>query len=594
MTHLLSQITIKNFKSIKDETLELSEFTPLVGYNNAGKSNLLDGIKWLLRKSPLTESSFYDKTTAIEIEGVISGVSPAILALLSPNHKTAIEPYISSDTISIKRVQPQPNSTAAEIKLFVKDPARIGTPTEWVSNPTGLDQALQALFPEPIHIGAMENAEEDVSKSKATTTIGKLLAAIIGPIQNTYGAQVQNALQGVKDLLDAEGTARIPELTTFDTEVSVKVSAFFPGVNIKIHIPTPELKEVFSKGTIKVFESLDSEGKDVATLGHGAQRSIQMALVRHLADIKKDAEEVASNTLLLIDEPELYLHPQAIEVLRDALKTLSTEGYQVVFSTHSPFMITSKDVGNTLLIRKSDSRGTHKRCSLKSAIPMVESEAPSQLELIFSLSHSSNILFSERVILAEGTTEGRLIPSIIHKVTSRTVGLHKTAIVSMGGSGNTRKAMLVLQTMDIPTKAIVDLDYVLKEGSNQGFLETDDSDVSAIKTHLTSIAESHGIKLNNGWPTNKESSMSAADAFRLLASESNIQSNIISLRSKMKTAGIHVWIKGTIEDHLGGIPKNEAGWARFNTRLESDSDALSAILPDDHVEISDLVRWLLS
>ena len=68
---------------------------------------------------------------------------------------------------------------------------------------------------------------------------------------------------------------------------------------------------------------MNPAGRDVSALGHGAQRSIQMALVRHLADIKRDSGEQASNTILLIDEPELYLHPQAIEVLRDALKTLS-------------------------------------------------------------------------------------------------------------------------------------------------------------------------------------------------------------------------------------------------------------------------------
>ena len=54
----------------------------------------------------------------------------------------------------------------------------------------------------------------------------------------------------------------------------------------------------------------------LSTLGHGAQRSIQMTLIRHLADLKLNNQEQATTTLLLIDEPELYLHPQAIEILR--------------------------------------------------------------------------------------------------------------------------------------------------------------------------------------------------------------------------------------------------------------------------------------
>lgn len=590
MTHILSEITIRNFKSIRNETFELSAFTPLVGYNNAGKSNMLEAIKWLLRKTALSDSSFHDTALPVEMEGVISGITQAILDQLPENQRTSIQPFLIGDSLSIKRVQPQPNVGVAQIRLLVKDPANIGTANEWRANPTGLDQAIQALFPEPIHIGAMENAEEDVSKSKNTTTIGKLLAEIIGPIQTSYSTQVQTALDGIKDLLDADGTSRAAELNAFDAAVNGKVESFFPGVNIKVHVPTPELKEVFSKGTIKVFENLNPAGRDVSALGHGAQRSIQMALVRHLADIKRDSGEQASNTILLIDEPELYLHPQAIEVLRDALKTLSTQGYQVIFSTHSPFMITSKDVGNTLLIRKNDTHGTHKRNSLKAAIPTVVTTAPSQLELIFSLSHSSNILFSERVILAEGTTENRLLPFIIQKVTTRTIGLHKTALVSMGGSGNTRKAMLVLNTMDIPTKAIVDLDFALKHGERDGFLTAGDTDVAAIQAHLASIAPTHSITLNAGWPTN--SSMSAADAFRLLAREAAIQANLVSLKAKMQTAGIYVWTKGTIEDHLGGIPKNETGWANFNARL--DTEDLNVILPNDHQEITDLVTWLIS
>jgi len=592
MTHILSEITVRNFKSISNEIFELSDFTPLVGYNNAGKSNILEAIKWLLRKTSLPDTDFNDIAQPLEMEGRISGITTAILGQLPTNQQTAITPFLFTDSLYIKRVQPTPNAGVAQIRLFVKDPAIVGTADEWRNNPTGLDQAIQALFPEPIHIGAMENSEEDVSKSKNTTTIGKLLAEIIGPIQTSYGTQVQTALDGIKELLDAGGTARATELNAFDTAVNSKVESFFPGVSIKVHVPTPELKEVFSKGTIKVFENLNPIGKDVSALGHGAQRSIQMALIRHLADIKRATGGQTSNTILLIDEPELYLHPQAIEVLRDALKTLSTQGYQVIFSTHSPFMITSKDVENTILIRKNDALGTHKRNSLRTAIATVAAAHPSQLAIIFSLSNSSNILFAEKVILAEGKTENRLLPKIIQKVTGQTLGLHKTALVPIDGSGSTRKTIEVLTAMAIPTKAIVDLDYALKEGENQGFLTANDTDITAIKTHLASIAPTHSINLNGGWPTKMGSAMTASNAFALLAGEAVIQTNLASLKAKMQAVGIYIWTKGAIENHLGGIPKNEMGWANFNARLETED--LNVILPTDHAEINDLVTWLMT
>lgn len=53
MPHQLSKVTIKNYKSCRETELKLLSYTPLVGYNNAGKSNALSAIQWLLRKSSL-------------------------------------------------------------------------------------------------------------------------------------------------------------------------------------------------------------------------------------------------------------------------------------------------------------------------------------------------------------------------------------------------------------------------------------------------------------------------------------------------------------------------------------------------------------
>ena len=145
MAHLLSEITIRNFKSIRVETFELTAYTPLVGYNNAGKSNILEAIKWLLRKNGLAENSFNNQSNPVEMEGKITGITAEILGQLPENQRTSIQPYLFVESLYIKRVQATPCVPAAQIRLFVKDPANIGTANEWRLNPIGLDQALQAL-----------------------------------------------------------------------------------------------------------------------------------------------------------------------------------------------------------------------------------------------------------------------------------------------------------------------------------------------------------------------------------------------------------------------------------------------------------------
>src|SRR5690606_11067722 len=240
-------------------------------------------------------------------------------------------------------------------------------------------------------------------------------------------------------------------------------------------------------------------------------RSIQMTLIRHLADLKLAQQVNRTTTLLLIDEPELYLHPQAIEILRNSLTILSNQGYQVIFTTHSPFMITQKDVGNTILDRKNDVQGTYKRTTLKSAIPANENQAQHQLTLLNSLSNSSNILFSEKIIIAEGKTENKLIPFLIENITNKTILHHKTALVKLEVSGNTKKTMQRLTTMYLPTKAIVDLDYAMTKRISEGYLQQNDQDITACKDELANITLANNITLGaDGWPT-KNPNITAAE-----------------------------------------------------------------------------------
>ncbi len=592
MNHRLSQIKIKNYKSIIDETFDLSDYTALVGYNNAGKSNILSAIKWLLRRTSLSSDCFNQTDQPIIIEGKIEGISSTLLQAMDPGHKTSIEKYITGEVLNIRQIQNSPGDTVAKIKIEVYDDSN----NKYVPNPNGLTEALSVLFPEPIQIGAMENSEEDVSKSKAGTTIAKLLAEILGPIETQYGMDVKTALDGVKGLLSADGNARVAELTNFDTQVNSKIDSFFPGINIKIHIPTPELKEVFNKGTIKVYEEQILNGRDVSSLGHGAQRSIQMALIQHLAELKRTNQGFATNTLLLVDEPELYLHPQAIEVVRDSFKKLSTQGYQVIFSTHSPMMVTSEDIATTVLIRKDKSRGTFARKTLSSAIAKIEKSAPSQIELLFSLTNSSQILFSEKIILTEGTTEQRIIPELVRIETSKTLGLHKCALMSQGGVDNTKKSMDILCVMDLPVKAIVDLDYAFRGAIKDGFILANDSDIKVCLGHLKSISTSHNIALDpGGLPTKKfangNSAIPASDAYEILASEATIQKNIEAIHNKLLAKNIWVWKTGAIEKPLGLKLKEEKEWSNFCENVKKNTLDKTA---KDAKEIRKCITWLLN
>lgn len=584
MSHKLSKVTIKNFKSCRDTELKLSSYTPLVGYNNAGKSNALSAIQWLLRKSTLKTEDFFDPEIPIEVIGMLEGITPQLLSQMPPKQRASIEKYINAEQLQIKRVQELPNAKAADIRISVWDEQN----NTWVLNPTGIDNAISALLPEPIRIGAMENAAEDSAKAKTSTTIGKLLAEFITPVKAAHEIELSQHLNEVARRISCDGDSRFGELDTIDDRLNEKINDLFPGMSVKLHFDTPAFDDLIKAGTIRVYEG-QQVGRDFSSYGHGAQRSIQMALVQYLAEVKRDNVNSEATTLLLIDEPELYLHPFAIEQIREALIGLSESGYQVIISTHSAQMITPEYAENTLLIRKCEPQGTYSRKRLMDAIQSVVPDSTHQMEQLFSLSHSTQVLFAENVVLTEGKTELRLLPYIFKSIANKTMGQEKHALVAQSGVNDTKKSLDILNAMDLPTKAIVDLDYSLNGAVTHGFISSADSDVAQIKAIFQRLEQQGRISLNadNGLP--KKGIVKASTAFEYLAAEQDAQPLIDSLHAKMLAQNIWLWKKGAIEAHLGTSSKDETSWALFkNNAAINGIEATCA----DFQGIVDLIEWL--
>lgn len=574
----ISSITVKNFKSIEKATFRLEKYTPIVGQNNAGKSNIISSLKWLLQKEKLNEQFFNDIKKPIEVEGEINGITDEIINLLEETHRQKIENYISNETIKIKRIQETPNPTSSQQKLKVFHPVE----QEWKLNPTGIENAIKAMFPDSIEIGAMVDAVDDVSKFRKTNTIGRLVAEILTKVEETHASSVKQILEEIDNKFSADSNERAQELITFDNAVSCMLQDIFPGIDIKLHIPPLELGDLFNSATIRLFENESS--RDISMFGHGTQRSVQMALIRHLAELKKDAT-LKTQTLLLIDEPELYLHPQAMEQVRASLKELSKTGYQVVFTTHSPQMIPAEDIKNTLLIQKNE-LGTHARKTLKEAVEQVEKNFTSQYQLLFSLENANQILFSESVVLSEGKTEKRLLPLVFEKHFQKTLGQKKIAFIEQGGVDNTIKTMQVLNEMDIPCKAIVDLDFAFRGAITQGLICENSEDITQCKLIF---AENDEITVQNGLPT-RGGKLSPAQAFEWLGKQEKAIPHIQKLHNTLKEKNIWVWKLGAIEPYLGlkNTDKNEISWSNVKNNIENHG--LKSVIKDN--ELVEMLCWL--
>lgn len=579
----VSSLKIINFRSCANVEALLSRFTPLVGYNNAGKSNILTSLSWLLRGKLLSESDFFDAGEEISVEGLIEGITEDTLLRLHDNHRLRIQERLNGEALLIRRSQPADATKKSDVKFEVYNPQTdsFGPP------PNGLEAGISKLFPEPIRVGAMENAAEDATKAKTSSTIGKLLNELSQGVQAAHHQEIEEHLEAVRGFIDSSGANRFGALSEIDGAINEKISSFFPGVEIKLHFPVPDFTELFSKGTVKVFEDGHTP-RDFENFGHGAQRSIQMALIQYLAEVKQSAN-VPTTTLLLIDEPELYLHPFAIEQIRTALLTLSKHGYQVVFSTHSPQMVTAEHAHHTLLVRKEDSQ-TKIRKRLEDAIQDIEPRADHQITHLFSLTQSHAFLFADKVVLTEGKTEHLLLPALYQSMTGRTLAQDQIALIPVGGVDSLAKCIRILQHMDIPTIAIADLDYGFRGAIDSGMVNCDAPSIVNLRTLLQSLANQDQVALDqNGLPSKRNSPVSPSKAFEILAEHDDARPSIESLHQHLKNNRVWLWQKGAIEPHLGLEGKGPAHWASFSDRLSRDGvEAVCA----DHQSIRELFDWI--
>lgn len=584
MAVLIEKVVIRNYRSIHELELQLGSYTPLVGYNNSGKTNAISAIQWLLRRSSLATVDFHDLDAAVEVEADISGITDALIGTLPERQRGQVSPHVIAGKLRIKRTQRAPNLRAAEVSLSVWDP-RID---DWTPNPVGIDNALAVILPEPIRIGAMEDAAEDASKAKSTTTIGKLLAEFVAPVRAAHEAELQCLLHELQRRLSANGDARFAELGAIETAISAKITDLFPGIGARLHFPTPAIDDLIKSGTLKLYEGA-GDAREFSSYGHGTQRSVQMALIRHLAEVRRgEAAQITGTTLLLIDEPELYLHPFAVEQVRVALKILADSGYQVIFSTHSAQLVPSQDAQHALLVRKDTAGRTNCRRRLRDVIQTVVPDSVHQMEQLFTLSHSSQILFADRVVLTEGKTELRLLPNLYGAVRGRSLGQERLALVAQSGVNDTVKSMQILSAMDLPAKAIVDLDYVLNGAIAHGLISEQDPDVSALLTIFARMAAAGRVSLAaSGRP--QRGVVSAREAFVLLAAEADAVDPIESLHRKLLQRQIWMWRTGAIEQPLGLAGKSERDWARFQTGL--DAQGLNAVCHFPN-EIEMMINWI--
>jgi hypothetical protein len=158
-----------------------------------------------------------------------------------------------------------------------------------------------------------------------------------------------------------------------------------------------------------------------------------------------------SGLLLLIEEPELYLRPQAQRYLYRLLREFALAGNQVIYSTHSPAFLNVPRLDELVFVERLPQAGTR-------ALQPEPVSADEDFRVMTEFDAARSELFLARaVVLVEGLTEKLVLPFVFAAL-GYDVDREAISIIECGGKPNIPLFAPICRATGIPFVVVHDSD----------------------------------------------------------------------------------------------------------------------------------------
>jgi CRISPR-associated exonuclease Cas4 len=468
----ISHVKCRGFRSLNDIELNLTKYNTLIGKNDAGKSTFLRAVKAVFDPEIKFTEDDLCKIPGCEqadctVEAVLADCDHALaknrqltvrktladgLQVLGnvPKHpllKKFLEGSVMRSDVNQGIALPEPlasrlsreietlspagrikGDVARQIYERIKDDEKIEFEDGWC--PIAAD-TLSSMV-KVVMLDAGVRGEEEVHDSGKST------------LRQVGGILLREATKGDADFTSAQDSLfeQIDRLSQKDDRNKWALEAFnefeetllteikrFDGVaEARTQIKPP--RTPFPMDFTVELTIVDGIVDGIDKMGHGLRRSAVFAMLRTYRQIRlkksvRETEQAVATGgerkvdstlyLFLIEEPELYLHPQAERRRMRELKELSEdENSQVLLCTHSSLFIDLAEYKGIHRFERPDRKVT----LVKSGDgPEFSTEARDFVKSANRFNgYKSAMLFADLVILVEGATEEIVIPHLAEKL----------------------------------------------------------------------------------------------------------------------------------------------------------------------------------
>jgi len=534
----IREVKIHNWRSIRDLSISFEDMMILIGQNNHGKSNILFALLFFFGEINVDTLDFngvsdelfvevlfdnldnIDRVTFkkyISIAGTIRVRKQAQKSggfsyhgwIESPGEAWLKEENISdytkretADALPLSHLLPESGRITKEIfrdaqeRYIQENRDSLTFNYEMETLPfLGAKNIPGGIFGDVYFVPSVKRAVDDLSP-KGRSVFGELYARVINKMSETSEefreaktkiASLIRILNKTKD----DGTvnpSRPRELTDFEESLQSELAIWNTTIDVEI-IP-PNLDDIFKVGAAVWIN--DGIRTDVTRKGQGLQRALIFALVRSLAKISRlelesspvvDAQpatrQKSKSTYFILEEPELYLHPQAQREIFDSLVELSIGQNQVILCTHSSSFISLDFYRSICIVRKRTlEEGTTVFQCKEELFP--DSNEKDLFNMTYWINPDrSELFFARKVILSEGPTDKTIIPFLAHKLS---MFRHDYTVIDCGSKDSIPIYLHLLNKFRIPYIVVYDRDH--QNGKSADAIQSADKSSKRIEENI--------------------------------------------------------------------------------------------------------------
>ncbi|MFX0200941.1 MAG: ATP-dependent endonuclease [Candidatus Hodarchaeota archaeon] len=450
----LRALSIVNYACIGEPgiTVPIDNIVTLIGPNNSGKSSILDAYEaFASTGAALPLSCFRDENpkNTVSISGVFSDITEEDREIIGTKWEHEDKDY--GRCVRAKWEWSDPNEKGQK---YSWDPVH----NKWVPGGMGgWDTLITNRIPAPLRVKPTDDPE------KTEAQIVEILTAAAKAALKKDAQRASKVLGELQALADEFAKEAQKELDETCETITKKLTHVFPGHEVRLQhsVGKIDADKIIGNGSHVRIKEPDREAVSLSQQGAGLRRTFLWSALGTLAEIgrfKKGKSTLPPERprLLLIEEPESFLHPPMIRSAREALYDLAeVEEWQVLTSTHSPIFIDVSKPHTTIIRIEKMSLGSPQL--FRSDNAQFTEDERAQLRMIRACHPTVNeFFFADEVFLVEGETEQAVLNHLLSsEIEAQDLSRH---VVNCMGKANLPLFARILNQFRTPYTIVHDAD----------------------------------------------------------------------------------------------------------------------------------------